>query len=153
MSSNPNPAQLVWIPPATFTMGSPINEAGHQADEQTHPVTITQGFWIGQREVTQGDYLSVMLANPSQFASDPNRPVDRVTWQEAMDYCSALSAREQAAGRIPTGYTYRLPTEAEWEFATRAGSTAAYFFGEDPEDLPQYAWTVTNSGGSTRPVA
>ncbi len=151
--TNPNPVQLVWIPAATFTMGSPTNEPGREADEQEHLASITESFWMGRHEVTQGEYMAAMLSNPSQFVGDSSRPVDRVTWQEAMDYCSTLSAREQAAGRVPSGYTYRLPTEAEWEYAARAGSATPFFFGDDSRLLSQYAWTVTNSGGSTRPVA
>jgi formylglycine-generating enzyme required for sulfatase activity len=151
--TNPNPSQLVWVPPGTFTMGSPPTEPGRNADELQHSVSITKGFWVGRHEVTQDDYIRVMLSTPSFFNTNVSLPVESVTWQQAQDYCNNLTQREQDAGRLPAGYVYRLPTEAEWEYAARASSSQAYFFGPDPQNLPQYAWFVNNSGSMTELVA
>ena len=125
---------LVWIPAGAFAMGSagtPLNTAPyyHQANAQpVHPVTIAKPFWIGRYEVTQTQYQAVMRSNPSAFPG-PQRPVERVSWIGAMAYCAALTAAEAAQGRVPPGYQYRLPTEAEWEYCYRAGTTSEYWFG------------------------
>lgn len=126
-----NVSDMVWIPCGTFTMGSPDGEPGRQLREgpQTR-VTISQGFWMGKHEVTQGEYQAVMGNNPSYFTGDLSRPVEQVTWFDCVAYCAALTARERNAGRLPAGYVYRLPTEAEWEYACRAGTTTAFYFGK-----------------------
>jgi formylglycine-generating enzyme required for sulfatase activity len=131
---------MVAIAPGTYLRGSPVTPLGvppyfNQANAQpVHPVTISRPFWIGRFEVTQAQYQAVMGSNPSfyQGSSYPNaaqRPVERVTWNNAVAYCTALTASEQAAGRVPAGYVYRLPTEAEWEYCCRAGTTTEYPFG------------------------
>ncbi len=122
---------LVWIPCGTFTMGSPASEPARYAYEgpQTR-VTISQGFWMGKHEVTQAEYQSVMGDNPSHFQG-ANLPVENVSWHDAVAYCAALTARERSAGRLPAGYSYRLPTEAEWEYACRAGTTTAFHYGNE----------------------
>jgi formylglycine-generating enzyme required for sulfatase activity len=122
---------MVPIPAGTFQMGS--TAIGGTA-APVHAVTITQPFWCGKYEVTQAEYQAVRGTNPSQFqgASYPNapqRPLERVTWNDAMAYCAALTATEAAAGRIPAGYQYRLPTEAEWEYVCRAGTTTEWNTG------------------------
>jgi formylglycine-generating enzyme required for sulfatase activity len=124
--ANPN---LVFIRPGTFTMGSPNNEAERTADETQHTVTITHGFWIAKYLVTQADYLSLMATNPSYFNAVLTRPVEQVSWYDASNYCALLTAKELASGRIPTNFAYRLPTEAEWEYACRAGTTTAFYLG------------------------
>ena len=129
-SVNPDPAHLVWIMPGSFLMGSPKTERGRSPNEgpQTR-VTITQGFWMSKYEVTQEDCLAVMEGNPSLAKGDPQCPVERITWSDATNYCAKLTIRERAAGRLPAGCAYRLPTEAEWEYACRAGTTTATAFG------------------------
>jgi formylglycine-generating enzyme required for sulfatase activity len=128
----PNPAlNMVAIAPGTFLMGS---TAGLADEQPVHPVSLTQPFWMGKFEVTQAQYQSVMGNNPSYFqgANAPNalqRPVDSVSWNSAAAFCQALTAIEQAAGRVPTGYQYRLPTEAEWEYCCRAGTTTEWSTG------------------------
>jgi formylglycine-generating enzyme required for sulfatase activity len=131
---------MVAIAPGTYQRGSPVtplvvapyfNEANAQP---VHAVTISRPFWIGRFEVTQAQYQAVMGSNPSAFQgpSYPNaaqRPVELVTWNNAVAYCTALTASEQAAGRVPAGYVYRLPTEAEWEYCCRAGTTSEFHFG------------------------
>jgi formylglycine-generating enzyme required for sulfatase activity len=125
-----SPTNMVWIPPGTFTMGSPMNEVDRDSDEgpQTQ-VTISRGFWMGKYEVTQREYQALMGSNPSYFTGDLDRPVESVTWYDATNYCGKLTAWELPAGRLPAGYVYRLPTEAEWEYACRAGTTNATAFG------------------------
>jgi len=124
-------------------MGSPTNEQDHSIFEGAQTtVTLTHGFWIGKYEVTQGEYLSIMNTNPSEFPGDLSRPVSSVSWPDATNYCWRLTQRELAAGRIPAGSQYRLPTEAEWECAARAGTTTRFSYGDDPNyaSLTNYAW-------------
>ena len=130
-------ANMVAIAPGSFLMGSPapvgqvpyLNQANAQP---VHPVTITRPFWMGKFEVTQTEYLAVMGNNPSYFQGSyqgANRPVEQVSWTNAMAYCAALTALETAAGRLPSGYAYRLPTEAEWEYCCRAGTSTEFHVG------------------------
>jgi formylglycine-generating enzyme required for sulfatase activity len=137
------PTNMVFIPPNTFTMGSPANEQDHSIFEGPQAtVTLTSGFWIGEYEVTQGEYLAIMNTNPSDFPGDLSRPISSVSWLDATNYCAKLTQRELAAGRIPAGSQYRLPTEAEWECAARAGTSTRFSYGDDPSyaSLTNYAW-------------
>ena len=135
---------LVWIPPGTFVMGSPTSEKERISHETQHTVTLTKGFWMGQREVTQGEYLSVMGSNLSYFTNGVNafspgtrgrvtndlrHPVEQVSWMDATNYCATLTQRERAAGFIPESLAYRLPRESEWEYGCRGGTTNAFSFG------------------------
>ena len=127
------PAGFVWLPGGRFTMGSPDTQEDRRSDEEPQTeVTLTHGFYICHHEVTQGEYLAVTDSNPSYFTGDTNRPVEQVTWFEATNYCGQLTLQERAAGRIPTNWVYRLPTEAEWEDACRAGTTNRFYYGDDP---------------------
>jgi formylglycine-generating enzyme required for sulfatase activity len=149
------PANMVFIPPNTFTMGTPTNEVNRQADEGPQTtVTLSRGFWIGKYEVTQREYLAVTGSNPSQFPGDLNRPVETVSWLDATNYCALLTQQELAAGRIPWGSRYRLPTEAEWECAARAGTSTRFSYGDDVNfsSLANHAWYWFNSGFGTHPV-
>ncbi|MGA0173459.1 MAG: formylglycine-generating enzyme family protein [Phycisphaerales bacterium] len=130
--------RLIEIGPGRFVMGSPADEAGRGSGETPHDVTISKAFWIGQTEVTQAQWQAVMDSNPSEFAGNPNHPVEKVSWNDALRFCERLSQK--------TGMNFRLPTEAEWEYACRAGTTTAYSFGDDPSDLAQHAWFAGNSG-------
>ncbi len=149
------PTNMVFIPPNTFRLGSPANETGRAADEGPQTVvTISHGFWMGKFEVTQREYLAVIGSNPSGFPGDLNRPVESVSWLDATNYCAKLTQQELAAGRIPAGSHYRLPTEAEWEYAARAGTSTRFSYGDDPAltGLTNYAWYAVNSGNMTHPV-
>lgn len=137
--------ELVWCPPGTFQMGSPEDEEGSYYDEIPHEVTLTRGFWIGKYPVTQGQWEEEMGSNPSSFkTSGPDAPVEKVSWDDAQEFCRALSQRD--------GREYRLPTEAEWEYACRAGSTSPWCFGDDEKKLGDYAWYKENSDRRTHPV-
>jgi formylglycine-generating enzyme required for sulfatase activity len=141
--------KLVYIPAGSFMMGSGDSVERRSTDEfPQHQVRISEGFWMGQTEVTQGQYESVMNARPWSgrvgVQENVNNPAVYVSWDEAAEFCTKLNQRE--------GKTYRLPTEAEWEYACRAGSTTQYFFGDDQGQLDKYAWHTNNSNGSTHPV-
>lgn len=150
---NPIRAEMIWIPEGSFEMGSPEWEEGRLMDEgPVRRVAIEQSFWLSKFEVTQGEFEAVMGHNPSFAEANPRLPVEGVSWVEAMSYCERLTERERAAGRLPPGFVYRLPTEAEWEYACRAGTTTAYSFGDDASELGDYAWYVENSEEKTQPV-
>ena len=128
--------EMIWVEPGTFAMGSPTSEVNRHPDETVHNVTITKGFYLGKYEVTQAQYEAVMKGNgnglsatPSQFGGNPNRPVEKVSWDDIQIFLTRLNSAEQTAGRLPTGWSYVLPTEAQWEYACRAGTNSAYSWG------------------------
>ena len=148
--------KLNWVAPGHFQMGSPATEAGRSDDEgpQTE-VTISRGFWLGTFTVTQEEWKAVAEDangfNPTPSFFHGNRlPVEQVSWEDCHKWLQELNALEE--GRLPHGYEYRLPTEAEWEFACRAGTSTRFHFGEGDGLLIDYAWHVANSGGKTHPV-
>ncbi|MBI2947870.1 MAG: formylglycine-generating enzyme family protein [Verrucomicrobia bacterium] len=146
---------LVWISPGTFLMGSPPDEADRGLDEGPQvKIAIAHGYWIGKCEVTQAQYRDVMGINPSHFTGDASRPVEKVSWQEALEYCARITALEQAAGTLPEGFAFRLPTEAEWEYACRAGTASRFSYGDDLgySQLGSHAWFTGNSSSTTNPV-
>ena len=116
------------------------------------PVTITRDFWIGKYEVTQREYEAVTGRNPSHYVGDSNRPVEKVSFFDASNYCAKVTQLERAAGRLPDNLEYRLPTEAEWEYACRAGATNLFNFGDDKDAADQFAWTAENCDATTHPV-
>jgi formylglycine-generating enzyme len=120
---------LLWVKPGTFEMGSPSSEKDRDDDETRHTVTLTQGFYLGKHEVTQSQWQKVMGSNPSKF-NGGDRPVESVSWTEVTSFCNKLTASERTAGRLPAGMTYQLPTEAQWEYACRAGTKTAFSFGD-----------------------
>lgn len=174
--------KLVLIPKGSFTMGSSVSEDGSDDDERQHKVTISKDYYLGAFEVTQAQYQKIMGLNPSYHQGEKvaiqipakkhpvtkrtieearlvprdssNYPVDSVTWDDAVYFCERLSnlAEEKKAGRF-----YRLPTEAEWEYACRAGSKTVYSFGDSQASLEDYAWYSRNSKrpngtGCTHPI-
>ena len=127
--------EFAWIPAGSFLMGSPSNEGGRQKDEQQHGVRISEGLWMKTHEVTQGEWVAVMGENPSNFKRCGGRcPVERVSWDDAQEYIRRLNGWE--SGR---GYRYRLPTEAEWEYAARAG-TVGPRYGKLNEVAWRFGW-------------
>jgi sulfatase modifying factor 1 len=184
---------LVWIPPGTFTIGSPAGEPGRHPEEGPPTrVTLTKGFWLGQTLVTIGQWKNIMGAgvrgqlgkaidddtlydlggrkqtlrdfmhwsrdmDPAVYLGNEenNLPVYFVSWNEAMEFAEKLTARERAAGRLPAGYACTLPTEAQWEYACRAGTAGPTYAGSDDATvLDKIAWYAGNSatGYTGRPV-
>jgi formylglycine-generating enzyme required for sulfatase activity len=142
--------KMKLIQPGTFEMGSPRSESDRSDDETRHDVEITRPFYLGVYEVTQGEFHAVMGRNPSWFAANGDRcPVERVSWYDAVEFCNTLSEQEdfppyysitdpirgpsgilaRATVQVWGGTGYRLPTEAEWEYACRAGTTTPFHFG------------------------
>jgi formylglycine-generating enzyme required for sulfatase activity len=120
--------ELMPIPAGKFLMGSPNGEKDRAADEDQVEVTIRKAFWLGRFEVTQEQWRSVIGNNPSHFsASGDDRPVEQVSWNDVQEFCKQLNKR--TVGKRPSGFIYRLPTEAEWEYACRAGAASAHHFG------------------------
>lgn len=137
--------QLKLILAGEFMMGS-VNweESAASSEKPQHQVRITKRFYLGIYPVTQRQYGEVMGVNPSSFAGNPTCPVESVSWREAVAFCRRLSERE--------GRPYRLPKEAEWEYACRADTQTTFSFGDDGRDLGEYAWFYGNSGSKTHPV-
>ncbi len=183
------PGRWVAIPAGTFTMGSPESEPCRYDDEDQHQVTLTRGFEIQTTEVTQEQFQAVMGYNPSTFGPNgfgpscgSDCPVEKVSWHEAVAYCNELSAfsglsqcyqcsgaGKQSSCKVAAAFAgqkiygcpgYRLPTEAEWEYAYRAGTTTAYYNGPnypdhcacDDVNADKIGWYGCNAGGKTRPV-
>jgi formylglycine-generating enzyme required for sulfatase activity len=139
--------KFVYISPGTFMMGSPSSEADREGDERQHRVTLTKGYYLQTTEVTQGQWQAVMGDNPSRFKScGENCPVENVSWDDIQEFIKKLNQRD-------SHYQYRLPTEAEWEYAARTGSESRFCFGDSDETLKEYAWFRDNSGGKTHPVS
>ena len=141
--------ELVKIAPGSFAMGSPEGEEGrYDYEGPVTRVTLTKEYWMGKYPVTQGQYEALMGDNPSYFKNaGKGAPVENVSWEDAAEFCRKLTEVEREAGRLPEGYVYRLPLEAEWEYACRAGTTGARY-GE----LDEIAWYNENSDGKAHPV-
>ena len=124
--------RLCWAPAGRFTMGSPPDEPERRPGEDQAEVTLTRGFWIGKHEVTQGDWKRLVgdLPGPLTAGAGDDFPLYAVNFAEAEGFCAAATARARASGALPEGWEFRLPTEAQWEYACRAGTTTATSFGE-----------------------
>ena len=135
--------EFVWIPAGNFLMGSATDEEGRDDDEPQHEVQISQGYWIKKHEVTQGEWVALMGTNPSHFSNcGPRCPVEQVSWDDTQEFIRRLNSRESGSG-----YIYRLPTEAEWEYGARAGT-----IGARHGELDAIAWHGGNSGHGAHPV-
>jgi formylglycine-generating enzyme required for sulfatase activity len=136
--------KFVQIEAGEFFMGCSSGKSGLYDEETRHKVKLTKGFLIAATTITQKQWQAVMGTNPSRYKFD-GHPVEQVSWEDAAEFCRNLSLKE--------GRHYRLPTEAEWEYACRAGTKTVYSFGDDPKELGEYAWfTYNTSFSGTRPV-
>lgn len=157
---------MIWVNRGTFMMGSPETELGHRDDEHLHQVTLTKGFWMGKYEVTQAQYKAVMGSLPRDenyyavYGLGDNYPVCGCYSDDIMTFCDRLTQIERAAGKITMAYKYDLPTEEQWEYACRAGTTTALNSGKnlltswldtDP-NLDEVAWYLGNGGDTTHEV-
>jgi formylglycine-generating enzyme required for sulfatase activity len=157
----PVPSDMVRVSGGTFTMGSPSNEANRDNGEAQHQVTISAAFYIGKSEVTQKEWVAVMGSNPSSFKGD-NLPVEQVSWYDAIEYCNKRRLKEGLTPAYTVSGTtvtwnreangYRLPTEAEWEYAARGGSGAAYRIYAGSNSVDSVGWWGSNSGNKTHPA-
>jgi formylglycine-generating enzyme required for sulfatase activity len=140
---------LQWVPAGSFVMGSPIREKGRFPNEDQVHVTLTQGFWIGKYEVTQSQWQAMMRTSPwhglHNVKEGKDFPATFVSWDDAVEFCRTLTKAEREAGRLPPGWEYTLPTEAQWEYACRAGTTTRFSFGDDEARLAKYAWYEANA--------
>jgi len=150
--------KLRWIPPGSFTMGSPEGELGRHPNEHRSTVQFSKGFYLAETELTQTQWRIVIHENPSSFTGE-NLPVETITWAEAKHFCELLNKQPTKAGQPPAGYRWDLPTEAQWEYACRAGTTGALHHGIEIlseagicPNLGQVAWYQGNSSGQTQPV-
>jgi len=130
--------KMLWVERGVFEMGSPkgffAGEKGRYSDETQRQVMFSKGFFLGKHEVTQSQWERVMGSEPSKFKG-ADRPVEQVSWNDAVAFCKKLTDAERRAGRLPAGMSYQLPTEAQWEYACRAGTTTAFSFGESLSSL------------------
>lgn len=138
--------EMVYIRPGTFVMGGESETDGRFecVEVPKHEVQLTKGFYLGKYEVTQAQYEEIMGNNPSRSTKGPDVPVDNVGESDAISFCGKVAEL--------TGQDVRLPTEAEWEYASRAGSASKWFFGDDPSKIGEYAWFKDNAGGKSHPV-
>jgi uncharacterized protein (TIGR02996 family) len=140
---------MVLIFPGEFVMGSPEDEEGRLDSENQVEVRLTQGFWLGKYTVTQAEWEQVMGTRPWEgegyVREAPDGPATCVSWEDAMNFCRKLTEQERQSGRLPDQLRYTLPTEAQREYACRAGTTTAYSFGDDDSQLGDYAWFDDNA--------
>lgn len=139
-------ARFALIPAGTFKMGSPSSEPGRDIDETQHPVTISRPFYMQTTEVTQGQWKRVMGNNPSSFGGCGNDcPVEKVSWSDVQEFILKLNSMEGTD-------KYRLPTEAQWEYSARAGTTTRFYTGDNDDDLSRAGWHEGNSESKTHPM-
>ena len=139
--------KFVYVEPGTYTMGSPKYERGRVGSERQHQVSLTNGFYIQTTEATQKQWQAVMGINPSYFKTGgDDYPVEHVSWNDTQDFIDLLNKREGV-------HKYRLPTEAEWEYVARAGSTSRFSYGDSDSQLSEYAWFEDFSENETHQVA
>jgi formylglycine-generating enzyme required for sulfatase activity len=150
--SGSRPLEMMWIPAGKFLMGSPEDEPGRNFEsEGPFLMTFQRGFWMSRCLTTVAQWQTIEGINPSMFCIGNNDyPVENMNWYEAIRFCEKL--HHKFATHLPEGYILSLPTEAQWEYACRAGSTTVYASGNIPEDLLEIAWVRENSDGQPKPV-
>jgi formylglycine-generating enzyme required for sulfatase activity len=138
--------EMMYIKPGKFIMGGESTKDGRFEciELPKHEVTLTKGFYLGKYEVTQAQFQAIMGSNPSRSTKAPDCPVDNVSFSDAAKFCADVA--------IKTKRAVRLPTEAEWEYASRGGKSTRWFFGDDPSKIGEYAWFKDNAGGKSHPV-
>jgi uncharacterized protein (TIGR02996 family) len=134
--------EFAWVPSGTFLMGSPSTERGRFDDETQHPVRLSRGLYLSVYPVSVGQWLTIMEGK-EEFGSNAQRPRTDVSWDKAISFCENLSALEER--------NYRIPTEAEWEYACRAGTTSAFVCGDEAERLGDYAWFLYSESSAIHP--
>lgn len=141
--------KMIFILPGEFIMGSPANEAGRRDNEDQVHVALTEGFWISQTPVSQEQWKNVMDTTPWSDYRDVkegrNYPATYVSWEQTLGFCEKLTKREKKARWLSKGWEFALPTEAQWEYACRAGTTTPFSFGHDPDLLKEFAWVEENA--------
>ncbi len=142
---------LIYVSPGKFFMGSQEGSAFRNQDEIYHEVTITNSFWMGKYEVTNERWNQVWEITDFN-SSEQKLPVSQVSHGKAQAFCWKFTESEREAGNIPPGFIYRLPTEAEWEYACRAGTSSVFSFGDEPASLSNFAWHKSESRGDRQPV-
>ncbi len=140
--------EMAYVAPGGLAMGS---DKGGSDEQPVHTVRISRAYWMGKCEVTQAQYRAVMDMNPSAFKGS-DLPVENVSWNDAVAFCRKLTDQERRSGRLPPGYVYRLPTEAEWEYAARGGGGSREFEYAGSGRLDEVAWYESNSNSKTHPV-
>ena len=141
--------ECVYVKAGTFRMGSA--ESGPNDEKPVHQVKISHGYWMGTCEITQAQWRALMGTDPSKYKGD-ELPVEMVSWHETVEFCRKLTQRERKASRLPEGYVYRLPTEAEWEYAARGGTKSRNYKYPGSNDPEEVSWHHPGSADETHPV-
>ena len=141
--------KMVWLPAVNFTMGSPLDEKDRDTNEGQVEVKLTEGFWLGQTEITQSQWTQLMGTSPWQGKSNvregKNFAASFISWEDANSFVEKLNSKEQGSGSLPNDWKYSLPTEAQWEYACRGGMKSAFSFGDDPSEFGFYGWSAENA--------
>lgn len=150
--------KFIWCPPGEFTRGLPKSEPGRHEVEDESEITLTKGFWLGRFEVTQSEWKHVIATEPwkdkdlrkeqlDDFTKEgDDYPATYISWEDAMEFCRKLTDRERKAGRVPEGWEYTLPTDAQWEYACRAGTKTRFSFGDDESNADEHVWSNETVG-------
>jgi formylglycine-generating enzyme required for sulfatase activity len=148
-SENSIGIKMVWLSAGSFTMGSPLNEKGRDTNEGQVEVKLTEGFWLGQTEITQSQWTQLMGTSPwrgkSNVREGKNFAASFISWEDASSFVEKLNTKEHGFGLLPNDWEYSLPTEAQWEYACRGGKKSAFSFGDDPSEFHTYGWSAENA--------
>ena len=141
--------KMVWLAADSFTMGSPLNETDRDSTEGQVEVKLTEGFWLGQTEITQGQWTLLTGMSPwrgkSNVREGKNYAASFISWEDANSFVEKLNSKEHGSGSLPNDWEYSMPTEAQWEYACRGGKKSAFRFGDDPSEFDIYGWSAENA--------